>query len=53
MGLMAPLVLSIQGLGAPIAAQVGYKTVFPVFIVFTILSAILSVGLNKPGKHST
>jgi MFS family permease len=50
MGLMAPLVLSIQGLGAPIAAQLGYTSVFPVFIGFLILSVVLSWTLNKPGK---
>lgn len=50
MGLMAPLVLSIQGLGAPIAAQVGYTSAFQAFIGFLILSAILSFSLNKPGK---
>ena len=50
MGLMSPMVLCLQGLGAPAATALKFTPAFQIFIGFLILSAILSYGLDKPGK---
>jgi hypothetical protein len=50
MGLMSPMVLCLQGLGAPAATALKFTPAFEIFIGFLILSAILSYGLDKPGK---
>ena len=48
MGLMGPIVVSLQGFGAPFAAAMHYTFAFEVFVGFTIVSFIVSWNLNKP-----
>jgi MFS family permease len=50
MGLMAPIVVSLQGFGAPFAAAMHFRPAFMVFVGMLVLSAILSIGLSKPAK---
>jgi MFS family permease len=50
MGLMSPLVVSLQGAGGYFATAVGFDTAFKVFAGMLVLSAILSVGLSRPAK---
>lgn len=47
MGVMSPLVLSLQGFGGLYATSVGYKTAFITFAVMLLLSAVITRGLTK------
>jgi MFS family permease len=49
MGLMSPMVLSLQGFGAPFATAVNFRPAYIVFAVMLLISAFLSRNLNKPG----
>jgi MFS family permease len=53
MGLMSPMVLCLQGLGAPAATALKFTPAFEIFIGFLLLSAILSYSLDKPGKTAS
>ena len=48
MGLMGPIVVSLQGFGAPLAAQLHYKLAFELFLGFLVASVIITRNLNKP-----
>ena len=48
MGLMGPIVVSLQGFGAPLAAVLHYRLAFELFLVMLMISAIVSRNLNKP-----
>lgn len=48
MGLMGPIVVSLQGIGAPLAAQLHYRPAFEIFLLFLVAAAFLSRNLNKP-----
>jgi MFS family permease len=47
MGVMSPLVLSLQGFGGLYVTSVGPKQAFITFIVMLLLSAIITRGLTK------
>lgn len=48
MGLMGPIVVSLQGFGAPLAAALHYRLAFEIFLAMLVVSAIVSRNLNKP-----
>jgi MFS family permease len=48
MGLMSPMVLSIQGFGAPFATAMGFAPAFVVFVGMLLISAFLSRNISKP-----
>jgi len=48
MGLMSPLVLSLQGFGAPIATAMHYRPAFLIFIGLLVVSALISRNFAKP-----
>jgi MFS family permease len=48
MGLMGPIVVSLQGFGAPFAAQFHYRLPFEIFLGFLVASVVISRNLNKP-----
>ena len=48
MGLMGPIVISLQGFGAPLAAKLGYRSAFILFLGLLAVSAVVSRNLNKP-----
>ena len=48
MGLMGPIVISLQGFGAPLAAKMGYQSAFMLFLGFLAVSLFVSRNLNKP-----
>jgi MFS family permease len=48
MGLMGPIVISLQGFGAPLAARMGYRPAFLLFLGFLAVSLLVSRNLNKP-----
>jgi MFS family permease len=48
MGLMGPMVVSLQGFGAPLAAQLHYRLAFELFLVLLLVSAFVSRNLNRP-----
>jgi MFS family permease len=50
MGLMGPIVISLQGFGAPLAAKMGYRSAFILFLVLLAISALVSRNLNKPAS---
>jgi MFS family permease len=47
MGLMGPMVVSLQGFGAPLAAQLHYRPAFMLFLVLLLVSVFVSRNLNK------
>jgi predicted MFS family arabinose efflux permease len=47
MGLMSPMVLIVQGFGAPFATAVHFRPAYIVFIALLIASAIFSRNLNR------
>jgi len=47
MGLMGPIVISLQGFGAPLAAKMGYQSAFMLFLGLLAVSVIVSRNLNK------
>lgn len=48
MGLMSPMVLIVQGFGAPFATAMGFAPAFVIFAVMLVVSAALSRNLNRP-----
>jgi MFS family permease len=50
MGLMSPMVVSLQGFGAPFVLAMHFKPAFLVFGASLVLSAVISLGLSKPAK---
>jgi MFS family permease len=52
MGLMSPLVLSLQGFGAPLVTGLNYRPAFLIFIVLLLISAVLSRNLSRPNAPS-
>jgi MFS family permease len=48
MGLMGPIVISLQGFGAPLAAKLGYQSAFLLFLGFLAVSLVVSRNLNRP-----
>jgi len=48
MGLMGPIVVSLQGFGAPFAAQFHYRLPFEIFLGFLLVSVVVSRNLNRP-----
>ena len=40
--------VSLQGFGAPFAAALHYRLAFEIFVVLTLISAVVSRNLNKP-----
>jgi MFS family permease len=48
MGLMGPIVVSLQGFGAAMAAKLHYQLAFEIFLAMMVVSAIVSRNLNKP-----
>jgi MFS family permease len=50
MGLMGPIVFSLQGMGSLYAASVKYTPAFYVFIGMLVLSALLAMVATKPAK---
>lgn len=48
MGLMGPIVVSLQGFGAPMAAALHYRLAFEIFLALLVISAVVSRNLNKP-----
>ncbi len=50
MGLMSPMVLIVQGFGAPLATALEYRPAFWLFIAMLIGSAFLSRGASKPNQ---
>ena len=48
MGLMGPMVVSLQGFGAPLAAALHYKPAFEIFLVLLLVSVVVSRNLSKP-----
>jgi MFS family permease len=48
MGLMGPMVVSLQGFGAPLAAQLHYRPAFALFLVLLLVSVLVSRNLNRP-----
>jgi MFS family permease len=48
MGLMGPIVVSLQGFGAPLAAALHYRLAFEIFLAMLVISAFVSRNLNKP-----
>jgi len=51
MGLMSPLVLSLQGFGAPIATAMHYRPAFLIFIGLLVVSAFISRNFAKPSAE--
>ena len=47
MGLMSPMVLILQGFGAPFASAMHFRPAFIVFVVMLIVSAVVARNLNK------
>lgn len=47
MGLMSPMVLILQGFGAPFASAMHFRPAFIVFVVMLIASAIFARNLNR------
>ncbi|MGI4876012.1 MAG: MFS transporter, partial [Janthinobacterium lividum] len=47
MGLMSPMVLILQGFGAPFASAMHFRPAFVVFAVMLVASAIFARNLNK------
>lgn len=52
MGLMSPLVLSLQGFGAPIATGMHYRPAFLIFIGLLVVSAFISRNFAKPSADA-
>ena len=48
MGLMGPIVVSLQGFGAAVAASLHYRLAFEIFLGLMVVSVIVSRNLNKP-----
>jgi hypothetical protein len=48
MGLMSPVVVGLQGFGAPFIVGMHFKPAYPVLAVLLVLSAILSSTLSRP-----
>lgn len=48
MGLMGPIVVSLQGFGAAMAAKLHYQLAFEIFLVMMLVSLFVSRNLNKP-----
>jgi MFS family permease len=48
MALMGPIVISLQGFGAPLAAKIGYQSAFMLFLGLLVVSVIVSRNLSKP-----
>jgi MFS family permease len=48
MGLMSPMVLIVQGFGAPFATAMGFAPAFMIFALMLVASALLSRNLNRP-----
>lgn len=47
MGLMSPVVLCIQGLGAPFAAATHYRPAFMVFLVMLLIALLVSRNVHR------
>jgi MFS family permease len=47
MGMMSPMVLIVQGFGAPLATALNYRPAFLLFIAMLVASAIISRGIDK------
>lgn len=50
MGMMSPMVLIVQGFGAPIATALHYRPAYLLFIVMLIGSALFSRQISKPSS---
>jgi sugar phosphate permease len=50
MGLMSPMIVSLQGFGAPFVLAMHFKPAFLVFGVSLLLSAVISLGLSRPAR---
>jgi MFS family permease len=50
MGLMGPIVVSLQGFGATIAAKLHYQLAFEIFLGLMVVSAVVSINLSKPAS---
>lgn len=48
MGMMSPIVISLQGFGAPLITSLNYRDAFLILIGSLLLSAVLSRNLSKP-----
>jgi MFS family permease len=48
MGLMSPMIVSLQGFGAPFVLAMHFKPAFLVFGGSLVLSALVSLALSKP-----
>ena len=51
MGLMGPIVVSLQGFGAALAAKLHYTLAFEIALGMMVVSAIVSRNLNKPAPN--
>ena len=51
MGLMGPIVVSLQGFGAPFAASLHYRLPFEIFLAGLVVSVFVSRNLNKPARE--
>lgn len=50
MGLMSPMVLIVQGFGAPLATALEYRPAYCLFIAMLIGSAVLARGASTPNR---
>lgn len=50
MGLMSPMVLIVQGFGAPLATALEYRPAYWLFIAMLIGSAVLARGASTPNR---
>jgi MFS family permease len=48
MGLMGPIVVSLQGFGAPFAAQLHYRLPFEIFLGCLVVAVFVSRNLDQP-----
>lgn len=48
MGLMSPMVLIVQGFGAPVATALDYRPAFLLFIAMLVAAAVISRNISKP-----
>jgi MFS family permease len=53
MGLMGPIVVSLQGFGAPFAAQLHYRLPFEIFLGCLVAAAFVSRNLNRPAPATS
>ncbi|HUO22082.1 MAG TPA: MFS transporter [Caulobacteraceae bacterium] len=52
MGLMSPMIVSLQGFGAPLVQAMHFQPAYVLFGGSLLLSAVISLGLSKPAPAS-